>query len=632
LISAAAAASQFRMSVKATEVFPDLHHKMSKKIAQLTKVIYHLNTRNEDHQADLELIQSNHQVEIQQILKDAANRINSFKEAVETKQGELNQDTKLKALQSKHEKERQAAKSEFGVFKEKAVLREANIAGEFEKKFSALQENVESMNKKFLEKVKSFESSTETLNKALKAAQSDSSSSMKEAQAAYEKELADLVKSSNEKYQKLMMEQMLLQENLREEMQRRIEETKVEVTNSLQQERETALGQLRAKLNGDKQEELMTQKREYDHDIQKVKTDLMEKLEKALSDMKVQKEMFMDQIQGKEEIEKGLRDQIEALQSGFSSSSGILEEQVATLKAALGKEQEQSHNLTQQLDRKTTELTEAEEVCLSLTEEIRTLKRTIEEMDGDLKQLRDELQKRGTLGAEAETKLKKQLVDADKEANALRKEVAKLTDTVNGLKTDITKKDSAAQELAVKHKSKVKTLEDEVSSLTSQLKDIRKNASKDSDKTMKEMNDLRKQMAKMEADHKKTLEDKNIQHQAAISEAVSAHKAETAALQRRIDELERSGADKERTLQEEMKQLEASHVAGVEKLRTAHSQEVAGLQAGHAEEVETLGKKLAALEAQLSELSSKADGERGSLKSEMTRLEAKTKVCERVCA
>ena len=34
-----------------SDVFPDLHHKMSKKIAQLTKVIYHLNTRNEDHQS-----------------------------------------------------------------------------------------------------------------------------------------------------------------------------------------------------------------------------------------------------------------------------------------------------------------------------------------------------------------------------------------------------------------------------------------------------------------------------------------------------------------------------------------------------------------------------------------------------
>ena len=36
-------------------MFPDLHLKMSKKIAQLTKVIYHLNTRNEDFSIDLKL-------------------------------------------------------------------------------------------------------------------------------------------------------------------------------------------------------------------------------------------------------------------------------------------------------------------------------------------------------------------------------------------------------------------------------------------------------------------------------------------------------------------------------------------------------------------------------------------------
>ena len=35
---------------RAESGFPDLHLKMSKKIAQLTKVIYHLNTRNEDHE------------------------------------------------------------------------------------------------------------------------------------------------------------------------------------------------------------------------------------------------------------------------------------------------------------------------------------------------------------------------------------------------------------------------------------------------------------------------------------------------------------------------------------------------------------------------------------------------------
>jgi Skp family chaperone for outer membrane proteins len=70
----------------AAEAFPDLHHKMSKKIAQLTKVIYHLNTRNEDHQADLDAMSANHQAEIQMILKDAASKLGKFKEALDMKQ------------------------------------------------------------------------------------------------------------------------------------------------------------------------------------------------------------------------------------------------------------------------------------------------------------------------------------------------------------------------------------------------------------------------------------------------------------------------------------------------------------------------------------------------------------------
>ena len=67
------------------EVFPDLHHKMSKKIAQLTKVIYHLNTKNEDHQAEIDDLANNNQLEIQHILRDAAAKIGKFKEMVESK-------------------------------------------------------------------------------------------------------------------------------------------------------------------------------------------------------------------------------------------------------------------------------------------------------------------------------------------------------------------------------------------------------------------------------------------------------------------------------------------------------------------------------------------------------------------
>jgi hypothetical protein len=50
LASMAAGHQNSMASLRPSEAFPDLHHKMSKKIAQLTKVIYHLNSKNEDHQ------------------------------------------------------------------------------------------------------------------------------------------------------------------------------------------------------------------------------------------------------------------------------------------------------------------------------------------------------------------------------------------------------------------------------------------------------------------------------------------------------------------------------------------------------------------------------------------------------
>ena len=68
------------------DVFPDMHHKMSKKIAQLTKVIYHLNTINENNATEVEALKSVHDNEIQQIIHDASAKIKKMSEAVEKHQ------------------------------------------------------------------------------------------------------------------------------------------------------------------------------------------------------------------------------------------------------------------------------------------------------------------------------------------------------------------------------------------------------------------------------------------------------------------------------------------------------------------------------------------------------------------
>ena len=78
---------------------------MSKKIAQLTKVIYHLNTSNEDNQFLLSSQSRSHAAEIASIIKDAGTKINRFRDLVEEKKDEINLEAKLEQLKVKHEEE-----------------------------------------------------------------------------------------------------------------------------------------------------------------------------------------------------------------------------------------------------------------------------------------------------------------------------------------------------------------------------------------------------------------------------------------------------------------------------------------------------------------------------------------------
>ena len=98
------------------EVFPDLHHKMSKKIAQLTKVIYHLNTKNEDHQSMMEAISYQHKIELDAVAKDALSRMTSAKELAEIKQKLALKESSIEKLIKKHQGKEHVFSSSFHFF------------------------------------------------------------------------------------------------------------------------------------------------------------------------------------------------------------------------------------------------------------------------------------------------------------------------------------------------------------------------------------------------------------------------------------------------------------------------------------------------------------------------------------
>ena len=64
------------MTPPLTVVTPDMLYKLSKKIAQLTKVIYSLNTRNDDLEVDLEAVRSNLETEKQHTTAEQTTMLN----------------------------------------------------------------------------------------------------------------------------------------------------------------------------------------------------------------------------------------------------------------------------------------------------------------------------------------------------------------------------------------------------------------------------------------------------------------------------------------------------------------------------------------------------------------------------
>lgn len=57
-------------------VTPDMLYKLSKKIAQLTKVIYSLNTRNDDLEVDLEAVRQSYEEKLQILSNSQTSLVN----------------------------------------------------------------------------------------------------------------------------------------------------------------------------------------------------------------------------------------------------------------------------------------------------------------------------------------------------------------------------------------------------------------------------------------------------------------------------------------------------------------------------------------------------------------------------
>uniref|UniRef100_A0A061RSN0 Protein FAM184A/B N-terminal domain-containing protein n=1 Tax=Tetraselmis sp. GSL018 TaxID=582737 RepID=A0A061RSN0_9CHLO len=126
-------------------MLPELQLRMSKKIAQLTKVIYHLNNKNEDHEMDLAEMSDQYESEIETVLRDTADKLNAFQAAFDSRREELRVQEIIKKMSKQNEDAKAAALREFSTFKEKARERELEIARASDAKATKLSAEVDAL-------------------------------------------------------------------------------------------------------------------------------------------------------------------------------------------------------------------------------------------------------------------------------------------------------------------------------------------------------------------------------------------------------------------------------------------------------------------------------------------------------
>ncbi|XP_043550210.1 protein FAM184B-like isoform X4 [Chiloscyllium plagiosum] len=134
----------------------DLHVKMSKKIAQLTKVIYALNAKSDEHEVSLQAVKEAHQEEIQHIIAETRGKILQYKSRMGEEMDLRHQIQTLEDSLQKHKKCKEEVLADFEMYKQQVVEREKNMEREHTEKIMALSKEMLDIKKEFESNLQHF--------------------------------------------------------------------------------------------------------------------------------------------------------------------------------------------------------------------------------------------------------------------------------------------------------------------------------------------------------------------------------------------------------------------------------------------------------------------------------------------
>ena len=444
-------------------VQPDLHHKMSKKIAQLTKVIYHLNTVNEDNTFAAEARSLSHQNEIGTILKDASSKINKFREIVEEKKVAVDAAAELEQFKRKHDEEKAAALSKIESIQTAYDAKYASLRAESHDSILLLRDDASTAKSRLADAISSFESKSRSLKAAYESNKGVKSEEVEAMRKLHQSEIAEVVRSHNEKFNNMLVEQMTAQETLKDRMTKESTNALADAAASAAQ----ALEKLRGEMNKATDRKLDALRAEHAEELGGQRKKLAAALEKAIGDV------------------GSLRAQIAEHESQMASASDLQKAsdvEITRLKKTLA-------DLRSQM---ASSGSETDSILASLREENSSLLDAAARKDGELKALGLALQRGKDEALAAREKLLRELSDGHEQMEQLKRaggdsakelerllseartaeaSISSLNRTVETLNETIAANAASFASSSEKYEATVASLKDEIAKLSSSMGD-----------------------------------------------------------------------------------------------------------------------------------------------------------------
>lgn len=137
-------------------ISPDLHVKVCKKVAQLTKVIYALNTKSDEQDAIVNNLKENYEKDVEKIMYESKNKILQFKDQCQKFVEKEKEFDKISCLLKESNEEKKRLENQLKEVVDAYKLSERQLKNDYETKYLEIQNKVLERKQEFDELTRLF--------------------------------------------------------------------------------------------------------------------------------------------------------------------------------------------------------------------------------------------------------------------------------------------------------------------------------------------------------------------------------------------------------------------------------------------------------------------------------------------